>query len=55
VRAAVDRFEAERGRVRGAECRENAMRFAPEHFRAGLTSAAEALLGRGLAVGRPPA
>lgn len=51
VRGAVERFEAERGRVTWRACRESAMRFAPERFRAGLLAHANALAAR-LGLGR---
>lgn len=42
--AAVERFEAEGGRITPAACRANAERFAPARFRAGLAAEIEAAL-----------
>lgn len=48
--AAVERFEAEAGRITPEACRDNAARFAPERFREGMTAAIEfALQQRGSA------
>lgn len=48
--AAVAQFEQERGRIASAACRENAMRFAPQRFRAEFTAFVEqSLAGRGKA------
>ncbi len=42
--AAIERFEAAAGRITPGACRDNAARFAPEHFRDGMTAAIDAAL-----------
>lgn len=46
IKAAVDSFEREAARILPSACRENALRFAPERFRAEFTAFVEAELGR---------
>ncbi len=42
--AAIERFEANAGRITPDACRDNAARFAPEHFRDGMMAAVESAL-----------
>ena len=42
--AAIERFEAAAGRITPEACRDNAARFAPEHFRDAMTAAIDAAL-----------